>query len=265
MSSKRKSKTNRTRLRLLTPIKEVSGLVPVEIIPYGSKTVRISDPIKPILVKVLPAESPRDVRLKERAPNVNGPVDNIVEEYLTQARQSNIIPSPYNFGTRYYNLRGDRGLLCPCCANRNRESFEKKAALQRGKDISSIRVLTPPEFVPDNELLQQPQSEAPTHHSKPISLHPPLSNSWDVDYLSDYPANTYHRSYIRTYPFRCIPLYQEPPVKPFSRKASAQRAYIRGRVVEANSKYHESMHKLQVHFEKNYSIPELSITDSDED
>uniref|UniRef100_A0A2C9KUQ8 Uncharacterized protein n=1 Tax=Biomphalaria glabrata TaxID=6526 RepID=A0A2C9KUQ8_BIOGL len=248
--------------------------------PTGSKTVRISDPIKPILVKALPAESPRDVRLKERAPNVNapnvnapnvnapnvnGPVDNIVEEYLTQARQSNIIPSPYSFGTRYYDLRGDRGLLCPCCANRNRESFEKKAALQRGKDISSIRVLTPPEFVPDNELLQQPQSEAPTHHSKPLSLHPPLSNSWDVDYLSDYPANTYNRSYIRTYPFRYIPLYQEPPVKPFSRKASAQRAYIRGRVVEANSKYHESMHKLQVHFDKNYSLPEPSITDSDED
>ncbi|KAK6969781.1 hypothetical protein BgiMline_025383 [Biomphalaria glabrata] len=147
MSSKRKSKSNRTRLRLLTPIKEVSGLVPVEIIPYGSKTVGISDPIKPILVKALPAESPRDVRLKERAPNVNapnvnGPVDNIVEDYLTQARQSNIIPSPYSFGTRYSDLRGDRGLLCPCCANRNRESFEKKAALQRGKDISSIRVLT---------------------------------------------------------------------------------------------------------------------------
>ncbi|KAH9496291.1 hypothetical protein Btru_018022 [Bulinus truncatus] len=263
MAAKSKIKASRGRIRLLTPIREVSGLVPVEIVPYGSKTVKISDPVKPILVKALPAARIKEPKL-EKNKYVPGPVDAVVEEYLNQARQANIVHSPYSFGTMYYDLDGAKGPVCSCCANRNRESLEKKVALQRGQDISSIRVTTPEDGDNPREGQQPQQNDTPAAHQihaypQSIKRHTAATFPW-----THYPI---YPDYIDpwSYPNSLLCVYKEPRVSPFSRKLSAQGAYIRGRVVEANTKYNESMHKLQVHFEKNFSLPEGSFTEDDED
>ncbi|CAL1539947.1 unnamed protein product [Lymnaea stagnalis] len=234
MDSRSRFKAGKGRIQFLSPIREVSGLGPVHVIPYGTKLKKVPGVHRPLLVQSLPVET------KERPKRItSGPVDKIVAEYLQYSRYMNFPSSHLD------------GLLCSCCADRNRESLEIQKSSQSGQN--TFRNSSLPKDLPEQHTTQPSLTTHPS--PRQVTSYRPSPRD---PYYQGYSLND---PYLWTYPHpeRSRPFIRESILKPFSRRASAQRAYIRGRVAEANSKYNESMHKLQVHFEKNFSVPEGAV------
>ncbi|XP_059155283.1 uncharacterized protein LOC131940596 [Physella acuta] len=215
---------------------KVSGLVPVQVIPAGTKLVKGPGFRRPILVQEMPAVAKRRTLESNRKLSA---VDEVVNEYLNYAQQSTATP---------FHRSQDAPFRCPCCAERNRQSLDRKSSWPIKNEHDSTADQSTTKVNPETNF-QPSYHHHPTVNSLPIS---PLSSRWSRNTVVPYPWTFPDPEMKR-------PFYQQTVLEPFSRKAAAQRAYISRRVAEADCKYDSSMHRLRDQIRHHFVLPENAV------
>ncbi|XP_035824702.1 uncharacterized protein LOC106011291 [Aplysia californica] len=279
MDSHNRGRGNRGRLRALSPIREVSGIVPVQVVPKGTKLMKGASGHAPILVQALPPEVTDPKPKMKPSDRHYTAVDQVVADYLHYARYGQVAPVLYGGGA------GGGGLNCACCVDRNRENVARKLALQRGDDPNTVRPLSPARDLPEHYAL--PSTSQAMYTGRGI----PSSNSYNdntgkhtVRFQDDENARTHYHSprtkqLVLSPPHAQEPWthYQPTPYagtflnpefnRPFVRQSadeesvwlSIEQNHIFDSVLEADSKFKNSMDKLQTHLKNNFTLPQDAV------